>query len=292
MGVIGDWRVPGYVETRELGGGSRGRTVLVRHHSSGKSYVIRYLTAADPAARQRFDAESALLQQVFSPYVARWYGHLDEGPVSAVLMEAVNGGSLKDVLAWHGKLSPEASLAVFKRSLLGLHAAHSRGIVHGGHRPANIVVRKDGLSKLTGFGTSALAGEHRRLAFYRAPEQWRDEPAVPETDIYAATCVFFECLTGKPPFAGTADAHLSEPLPLDRIPDELHELLVEGLAKSAADRPSSAAAFAAELEARAVLAYGLNWEQHGLTLLGGLSGSLGNFLPSHPPVGTTVPPAL
>ncbi len=270
MGLTDGWRVPGYTEVRELGGGSRGRAVLVRHHRSAKDYVIKYLTSADPAARHRFAAESALLQQVFSPYVARWYGHLDEGPVSAILMEAVDGVSLEDILDRSGGLAPEAALTVFKGSLLGLQEAHSRGVVHRGHQPESVVVRKDGRSKIIGFGVAVLAGEHSGSPAYLAPEQWPGEPAVPASDVYAATCVFAACLTGGSPSAVPPEALL---------PDELHELLVAGLAKAPQDRPPTAASFAAALEIRAAAVYGADWERRGLDLLGGLAADLGTLLP-------------
>jgi serine/threonine-protein kinase len=281
MGVVGTWRVPGYVEIRELSAGSQGRTVLVRHHSSGKPYVIKYLTSTNPAARRRFEDEASLVQQIFSPYVARWYGHLEEGPVAAILMEAVDGVSLKDILTWHGRLTPEAALAVFKRSLLGLQEAHSRGVVHRDCKPANIVVRRNGLTKLIGFGISTLTGErsHPGTPSYKAPEQWLNATTVPATDVYAATCVFFECLTGRPPLAGTMEAHLSDPVPLEQVPEELHEPVLSGLAKSLLHRPSTAAELATDLEKRATALYGPEWERHGITLLGGLADSLRPLLP-------------
>ncbi|WP_106396395.1 serine/threonine-protein kinase [Actinocorallia populi] len=285
MGVVGTWRVPGYDEVRELSSGSQGRTVLVRHHSSGKPYVIKYLTSTNPATRRRFEEESSLIQQIFSPYVARWYGHLDQGPVAAILLEAVDGVPLRDVLTWHGHLSPEAALAVLKRSLLGLQEAHSRGIVHRDCKPANIVVRRNGLSKLVGFGVGTLAGERRHpgTPAYKAPEQWLNASAVPATDVYAVTCVFFECLTGRPPLGAAKEAHLSEPVPLDHVPEPLHDLVLSGLAKSLLHRPSSAAGFAADLERRATSLYGPEWERHGITLLGGLAGSLAPLLPEAEP---------
>ncbi|GAA2729487.1 serine/threonine-protein kinase [Actinocorallia aurantiaca] len=286
MGVVGTWRVPGYAEVRELGDGPWGRSVLVRHSSSGRHYVIRYLGAADAEGRRRFEGESAQLQQVFSPYVARWYGHLDEGDTAAVLLEAVDGVSLKDILTWHGNLSPEAALVVLRRSLLGLQEAHSRGVLHRDHTPSNVVVRSNGLGKLIGFGATTLAARGRSRAGdspYVAPEQWVDEPAVPATDIYAATCVFFESLTGRPPFPGTMEAHLSLPVPLDQAPEVLHGLLASGLAKAPQNRPATAAEFAAEVENTALAFYGPEWEHHGLSVLASLARSLGTLLPAPPP---------
>ncbi|MEO5876159.1 MAG: serine/threonine-protein kinase [Streptosporangiaceae bacterium] len=268
----GMWRVPGYSELKELGAGVRGRAVVVRHDHSGRPYVIRYVTAHDPAAQRRFQAESALLQHITSRYVARWHGHLDQGPHSAILMEAVNGVSLREILARQVSLSPESSLLVLKGALLGLASAHLHGVVHRGCRPANIVVRGDGLAKLIDFGIATLVGPDGPA--YQAPEQWTREAAGPATDLYAATCMFYECLIGRPPFAGTAKAHRSAPRPLHDVPDELRGIVSAGLARSMDDRPPSAATFVAELDVVAEATYGPRWEEVGRKLLGGTAGSL------------------
>jgi serine/threonine protein kinase len=117
-------------------------------------------------------------------------------------MEAVNGVSLRDVLSGNpGPLPPEAALTVLKGSLLGLSAAHAAGVVHRDYKPANVLVESSGNSKLVDFGIAGLSGE-RTVAgtpAYMAPEQWHGAPASPATDVYSATCVFFECVTGGPP---------------------------------------------------------------------------------------------
>jgi hypothetical protein len=284
--MTGMWQVPGYTETKDLGAGRRGRAVLVRHDHSGRPYVITYRTAADPAARQRFHTESALLQRINSRYVADWHGHLDHGSRSAVLLEAVDGVSLREILARQVSLSPEAALLVLKNSLLGLAAAHLHGVVHRDHNPANVVVRKDGLSKLIGFGVAVLQGSSG-TPHYTAPEQWAGEPVGPSTDMYAATCVFFECLIGRPPFPGTAKAHRSAPIPLDDVPAELRDLVAAGLAKTMADRPASAATFVADLETVAEATYGPRWEENGLNLLGATAGGLSALFALAPAVSPT-----
>ncbi|WP_202124416.1 serine/threonine-protein kinase [Actinomadura physcomitrii] len=286
---MGDWRVPGYSELRVLGEGAQGRVVLARHDGTGRPAAIKYLAGAladDAEFRERFRGEADLLRRLHHPFVARLYGLVETADGAAIVMEAVDGASLKAVLAGSGPLAPEAALAVLKGSLLGLAAAHDLGIVHRDYKPANVIVRGDGCSKLIDFGIAVEAGEAGRSGtpVYMAPEQWRGEPASPATDVYAAACVFFECVTGRRPFtaedqAGLMGRHLTAPIPVEGVPEPLRPLIERGLAKSAWDRPPGAAAFVAELESAASGAYGADWETRGVRTLAGTAAALSMLFP-------------
>ncbi|MFF4240518.1 serine/threonine-protein kinase [Actinomadura geliboluensis] len=271
----GEWRVGGYTEVRELGAGAQGRVVLARHDASGTPVAIKYLAArADEADRERLRHEALMLGRANSPHVARLF-RLVEGPdTAAIVMEAVDGVSLKEVLARHGALGPEAALAVLKGSLLGLAAAHAVGVVHRDYKPANVVVPADGRSRLVDFGIATPAGEEAGGAgtpYYMAPEQWSRHVATPRTDVYAATCVFVECVTGQRPYGGgraeLMRAHLTGEIPVDAVPEALRPLVLQGMAKSPEDRPAGAAAFVDDLERTAQAAYGRDWEARGVHAL-------------------------
>ncbi|HEX2312850.1 MAG TPA: serine/threonine-protein kinase, partial [Thermomonospora sp.] len=249
-----EWRIAEFREVRELGRGGQGRVVLAVHERSGTPVAIKYLAAgADPADRELYRHEARMLAQVGSPHVARLYRLVESGQGTAIIMEAVNGASLKEVLARHRALEPEAALTVLKGSLLGLAAAHAVGVVHRDYKPANVIVPADGRSRLIDFGIAVAAGTASRSGTpaYMAPEQWEGEPATPATDVYAATCVFFEAVTGRRPYSAADRAalmhgHLLQPVPLEALPEPLRPLVARGMAKRPEQRPFGAAAFVDE----------------------------------------------
>jgi tRNA A-37 threonylcarbamoyl transferase component Bud32 len=268
---VTDWHVSDFEEVRELGRGAQGRVVLARHAARGTPVAIKYLPSdADDAAKERFRAEARMLGQVDNRYVAKLYRLVEGEQGIAIIMEAVEGVAFKTILERYGRLEPEAALTVLKGSLTGLAAAHAAGVVHRDYKPANVVVRADGLSKLIDFGIAAFAGASSTSGtpVYMAPEQWLGGQATPATDVYAATCVFFECVTGSRPYGGDLAAlrrgHVETPVPLDPLDEPLRHLVARGMAKQVAQRPASAAAFVAELEDTARRAYGSDWESRGV----------------------------
>src|SRR5581483_11548555 len=107
-------------------------------------------------------------------------------------------------------------------------------------------------------------------------------PASPATDIYAATAVFFECLTGKTPFSGglglLAAQHAGAVVPVEMVDEPLRSLIARGMAKDPAARPANAAHFVAELEATAGTAYGAGWEPAGRGQLAARAAALVSML--------------
>jgi serine/threonine-protein kinase len=280
--VVSEWTVPGYTQLTVLGEGGFGRVVLARHDASGRVVAIKYLHAADERSRAEFRHEAAILRRVVSPHVARLYQFVETPAGAAIVMEAVPGVSLKAILDQHGALTPEGALAILKGSLLGLAAAHDTDTVHRDYKPGNVLVQPNHQSKLVDFGIALLSGHSGHSGgtpAYMAPEQWRGGPATPATDVYAATCVFFLCVTGFRPFTGTdtetlRQAHQFAAPPVDRVPEPVRALVARGMAKEVAHRPPSAAAFVAELEAAAVAGYGKDWESTGWARLAGFAGAL------------------
>ncbi|MGX4691518.1 protein kinase domain-containing protein [Streptomyces sp. JNUCC 63] len=286
-----EWTVLGYRHTRELGSGASGRVVLALHEATDTPVAIKYLgdeLRADPDFLAEFRTEARLLGDLASPYVVRLYEYVEGPEGAAIVMELVDGIALRALLRQAGATGPEAALVVLKGSLLGLAAAHALGVVHRDYKPENVLVATDGSSKLVDFGIAVRTGEDGRIAGtppYMAPEQWAGEAASPAADVYAATATFFECLTGSRPYPGTNVAelvvqHTTASIPDALAPESVRPLIRRGLAKDARERPQSAAAFVAELEAVAGAAYGSDWEERGQRELAALAALLPLLFPS------------
>ncbi|MGR6922915.1 protein kinase domain-containing protein [[Actinomadura] parvosata] len=285
--------VPGYREVRQLGAGRTGRVFLATYQPTGAYVAIKYLNATlrrDAEFMDRFRADTPHLVEIEDPNVVRLYEYVETPARAAVVMELVDGVPLRTLLAEHGPIAPEAALAVLKSTLLALAAAHERGVPHRDVTPGNLLVQADGGTKLGDFGVVVHAEEPGVPAGtppYMAPELWTLGRAGPPADLYAAACVLFEAVRGRPPYVAPKDGgagsprplgqdsgaasevlvsrskHLEEPVPLEVVPDALRDLLRRGLAKDPSDRYASARQFAAALEQDAAAGYGPDWEKRG-----------------------------
>src|SRR6202167_3282453 len=202
---VAGWNVPGYTALKALGSGGFGDVVMARHDASGTLVAIKFLRQellSDARFAEMFRGEAAVLASIDDPNVVRLDEYAEAPSGAAIVMELVDGVSLKKILERQGATTPEAALVVLEGSLLGLAAAHARGVVHRDYKPDNVLVDGDGASKLTDFGIAARAGDRPGAAgilAYAPPEQFSGAPASPAGDVYAATATFFECLTGRPP---------------------------------------------------------------------------------------------
>lgn len=284
-------RLYGYSEIADLGSGASGRVVRAVHDDSHTPVAIKYLAprlAADPGFAERFRGEAQLLAGLRDENVVRFYEYVQWPGGAAIVMELVDGVTLRELLRSRGRLPVEAALVLLKGSLLGLAAAHGRGVVHRDYKPANVLVDGEGHSKLTDFGVAVRAGDDvpvEGTPAYLAPEQWAGAPAVAASDVYSATTVFFECLTGHRPFEGhettgdLARAHSAAPVPVHEVDEPLQGLLASGLAKQPGQRPASAGAFVEQLDQVASEHYGADWERTGRHRLATLAGLLAASFP-------------
>ena len=184
-----------------------------------------------------------------------------------MVMEMIEGRSLKDILKKDGQMSIDRSVALVKSIASALAYAHDQGLIHRDIKPDNIMVDARGRPVLMDFGIAKLITSDAKITqtghligtpAYMAPEQSKALDVGPPTDIYALSVVLFEMLTGHTPFeADTPMAvvlkSLSDPMPMPRsfnvkISEELQGVILKGTAKDMKDRYQSAMEFSAALD--------------------------------------------
>src|SRR5271154_4890172 len=185
---MAEWDAPGYTKLKDLGSGGFGDVVLAKHDPSGTLVAIKYLRhnlLGDAEFAEMFRGEATVLASLDDPNIVRLYEYVESPSGAAIVMELVDGVSLREILSRQGKTSAEAALVVLQGSLLGLAAAHRRGVVHRDYKPENVLINGDGDSKLTDFGIAARAGDSPIPAgsmIYAPPEQFGGSPASPPGD--------------------------------------------------------------------------------------------------------------
>jgi serine/threonine-protein kinase len=235
--------------------------------------------AADPEFRAMFLDEARLAARIRHPNVVSTIdiGSSDEGMF--LVMEYVTGESLAALTraaSRRGEPIPiSISIRILIDTLYGLHAAHVAtndagaplSIVHRDVSPQNILVATDGHARVLDFGIAKAAGRSHTTRDgqlkgkfrYMSPEQVRDEPVSAQTDVYAASVVLWELLTGQPLFRGSNDAAviarvlegvIAPPSKLaPALPGELDAIVLHGLAREPRERFASAEEMAEALEA-------------------------------------------
>jgi serine/threonine-protein kinase len=283
-------QVPGYTELAQLGEGPTGTVMLARYQGTGAVAAIKHLSlqlVRDQVFMERFRAEARTLKRLRHPKLVSLYDFVEVGAEAAVVSELADGISLRTMLQTYGRIEPEPSLVVLLDLLTGLEQVHAAGLVHRAGKPENIIVTGDGEVRLldAGMAVQSGVGQWRSgLQRYMAPEQWASASASPSSDLYAVAAVFFECVAGQVPF--TAEEltelraqHEAMPVPAERAPMGVRELLQRGLDKDPLRRFASAAAFIAALRAAGLAAYGEEWEERGRRRLASMALGLDALFP-------------
>jgi eukaryotic-like serine/threonine-protein kinase len=221
--------------------------------------LLRSERADDEDGVARFRAEAHHAGSLSHPNIAQVfdYGEARGTEPGYLVMELVEGLSLTRILD-DGALPPGDVMDVVAQAARGLAAAHQAGLVHRDIKPGNLLVRLDGLVKITDFGIATGAGETPQTQpvtqpgmligtpAYLAPERISGIPATPAIDLYALGVVAHQCLTGQAPFAGeplaVALAHLDRgipPLP-SFVPPAVAALVADLTRQDPAARPGSA----------------------------------------------------
>ncbi len=253
----------------QVGEGGMGVVYRARYVVNNREVAVKMLPAdvTDPTVLARFERELEVLKSLKHPNIVRCFGGQCEDKVRFYAMELVTGGTLESELQRRGRLSWEMVLSYGEQICKGLAVAHAQGVVHRDIKPSNFLVTPEGQLKLSDFGLATMsasrkitqAGKTAGTFLYMAPEQIRGQEVTPRTDLYALGCMFYELLTGKPPFIGETPAatlhmHLKDVPPrvattvLD-CPAGLDELVGKLMEKDPARRPGSAEEVAYTLQA-------------------------------------------
>ena len=235
----------------------------------GRSVAVTQLRtdlATDPTFQARFRREAQSAAGLNHPTIVAVYDTGEEvDPVTGVaipyiVMELVEGSTLRDVLKDGRKILPERALELTQGVLDALSYSHKAGIVHRDIKPANVMLTSNGGVKVMDFGiaravadTSATMTQTAAVigtAQYLSPEQARGETVDSRSDLYSTGCLLYELLVGRPPFVGdspvsVAYQHVREtPLPpsqLDpEISPEIDAVVLKALAKDRSERYQSA----------------------------------------------------
>ena len=258
-----------YEILERIGTGGMAVVYKAKCHRLNRLVAVKILKsdlAQDEDFRRRFNAESQAVAQLSHPNIVSVYDVSRGGDTEYIVMELIDGITLKQYMEKRGRLNWRESLHFITQIMRGLSHAHSRGIVHRDIKPQNVMVLRDGSVKVADFGIACLENAAQTLTqealgsvHYISPEQARGDRIDARSDIYSAGVVLYEMLTGRLPFEGdsavsVAIQHLSSvplaPREIDPdIPEPLELICMKAMAPDLDRRYPSADAMIADLEA-------------------------------------------
>lgn len=254
-GLLADrYRLDHRIAVGGMGEVWRAEDLLLGRLVAVKTLRPEYVGDAD--LRARFRAEARHAGGLEHPGIASVYDFGELPSAAWLVMELVDGEPLSGVLRRSGTLSADRTLDIVAQTAAALQVAHDAGIVHRDIKPGNLLVRPDGVLKVTDFGIASAAdtatltriGELIGTAYYLSPEQAAGRTVEAASDLYSLGVVAYECLAGQRPFFGSDAvavvlAHVHAPVPAlpDTVPEQVRELVARLLSKDPAARYSSAA---------------------------------------------------
>jgi hypothetical protein len=247
-----------YKVVRHVGSGAMGSVHLAVDETLHREVAVKSVHA-DPESDhgRRVMREARIGAGLRHPHLVTVYDVSTEDDSIVLVTEYVEGETLADALR-RGALDDGRAVEVLRAVASALDEAHARGVVHRDVKPANILLGTGGAVKLADLGIATAADSTRitrtgaspgTLA-YMAPEQFEDGPATSAADVYALAAVAYEALTGRRVHeGGTAFARPSAPPDVADLPPRVGEVLLRGMARDPAARPSSAGALVDDLAA-------------------------------------------
>ena len=257
-----------------IGFGGMSEVHKARDERLGRDVAIKVLRAdlaRDPTFYLRFKREAQNAAALNHPAIVAVYdtgeAEVDGGPLPYIVMEYVDGDTLRDMVRGSGPLAPRRAMEIIADVCAALDFSHKNGIVHRDMKPANIMINRQGAVKVMDFGIArAIADSSNPMtqtaavigtAQYLSPEQARGEQVDARSDVYSVGCVLYEILTGEPPFTGdspvaVAYQHVREDPKLPSnvhagVPRELDSVVLKAMSKNPANRYQTAAEMRSDL---------------------------------------------
>ncbi len=254
---------------RKLGGGGMADVYLGEDLTLGRRVALKVLLQrflGDAQFIERFRREAKAAAGLNHPGIVAIYDWGQVGGTPYIVMEYVEGETLKDLIRRRGRLGGAEAVDLTLGLLAAVELAHRHGIIHRDIKSQNILIDRNGAAKVTDFGIARAgdsgmteAGSILGTAQYLSPEQARGLPVDERSDLYSVGVVLYEMLTGRVPFSGDSAVNVAmqhvnelpeEPVTLvPGMPASLNQIVLKALAKDPAHRYATAAEFAADLRA-------------------------------------------
>ncbi|WP_459737971.1 Stk1 family PASTA domain-containing Ser/Thr kinase [Streptomyces sp. E-15] len=259
-----------------LGRGGMAEVYLAHDTRLGRTVAVKTLRAdlaRDPSFQARFRREAQSAASLNHPAIVAVYDtgedYIDGVSIPYIVMEYVDGSTLRELLHSGRKLLPERSMEMTVGILQGLEYAHRSGIVHRDIKPANVMLTRNGQVKVMDFGIARAMGDAGMTmtqtaavigtAQYLSPEQAKGEQVDARSDLYSTGCLLYELLTVRPPFVGDSPVAVAyqhvreEPQPPSvfdpEITPEMDAIVLKALVKDPDYRYQSADEMRADIEA-------------------------------------------
>jgi serine/threonine protein kinase, bacterial len=267
VGVVldGRYRVDTMIATGGMSAVYRGLDIRLDRPVALKIMDSRY--AGDQQFLTRFQREARAVARLKNPGLVAVYDQGIDSQHPFLVMELIEGGTLRELLRERGPMPPHAVAAVLGPVLSGLAVAHRAGLVHRDIKPENVLISDDGEVKIADFGlvravadakitsTSVILG----TAAYLSPEQVSTGDAGPRSDVYSVGILAYELLTGTTPFTGDSalavayqrmDNDVAAPSTvIAGVPSQFDELVLRATARDPAERYADAQDIGADLDA-------------------------------------------
>ena len=247
-----------YEIIKKIGHGGMATVYLAHDKILNRNVAIKLLSqdavAKDSSALQRFSLEAHAITSLIHPNIVEVYDICDIKNKHFIVMEYVEGHTLKQIVQLRGHLPINESVWIMKQLCSGIMEAHKNKIIHRDIKPQNVLIKNDGTAKIADFGIAVLNNSFDLTSkdtvlgsvHYLAPELSKGENPTMQSDIYSLGIVFFELLTGQVPYTGDSAVaialkHFKEPLPDIRkfnpnIPQSLVNIIIRATAKDPNER--------------------------------------------------------